>query len=226
MSALEVRRVCKTRGAGVHTVEALRGVSLSLAPGEFVLVEGPSGSGKTTLLCVAAGLLTPESGEVVLDGTSLARMTAGSRRSHRARAVGFVFQRSNLLENLSVRENIMLAASLAGIPRDAAKRESDWLMDVLGIGHLADRRPDTISGGEEQRAAVARALVHRPPVVLADEPTGNLDSESGCAVASALAELARASDVGVLVATHDPRLHPFATRRLRLVDGSIADNGG
>jgi len=226
MSALELRGVWKSRGRQPRAVAALRGVSLAAAPGELVLIEGPSGVGKTTLLAVAAGLLRPDAGEVLLAGRSLMAMGPAAKRTHRARAVGFVFQRSNLLEALTARENVLLMAALARMPRPEAERETGRLLELLGVAHAADRRPGTLSGGEEQRVAVARALVHRPAVVLADEPTGNLDSAAGQAVAESLQALARARGAAVLVATHDPRLAGFATRRLRMLDGRLHDGMG
>ncbi len=221
MTAVRLREVSKVRGAGRHAVQALHTVTLVIEAGEFVLLEGPSGSGKTTLLSVAAGLLTPDEGDVTLAGQSLAELSAAERRAHRARNVGFVFQRSNLLDGLSVRENVLVAAEIAGIPRQLGEVTATDLLAALGVDHLAERRPDALSGGEEHRVAVARALVHRPAVVFADEPTGNLDGVSGQAVAKALAELARSDRVAVIVATHDARLRRFADRRLSIVDGTV-----
>ncbi|UCF19275.1 MAG: ABC transporter ATP-binding protein [Gemmatimonadota bacterium] len=221
MSAVRLVDVGKVRGAGRHAVQALRAVTLAIEPGEFVLLEGPSGAGKTTLLSVSAGLLTPDEGDVTLAGRSLLKLSAAERRAHRARNVGFVFQRGNLLDGLSVRENVLVAAEIAGIPRQVGEEDAAHLLAVLGVDHLAERRPDALSGGEEHRVAVARALVHRPAVVFADEPTGNLDGASGQAVAEALSELAKADAVAVIVATHDERLRRFADRRLSIVDGVV-----
>jgi putative ABC transport system ATP-binding protein len=222
MMALELERISQTRGSGRRAVQALREVSLSIAAGEFVLLEGPSGAGKTTLLAVAAGLLTPTSGTVKLAGQSLGTMSSAECRRHRARRVGFVFQRSNLLPQLTLWDNVLLMVAISGVPRAEGEGEATRLLEALGIAGLANRRPRELSGGEEQRAAVARALVHRPAIVLADEPTGNLDSVSGRAVAERLAGLAAERGAAVLVATHDPRLEPFATRRVRISDGTIA----
>jgi putative ABC transport system ATP-binding protein len=213
--------VWKRRGRGARAVEAVRGASLEVAAGELVLLEGPSGAGKTTLLLIAAGLLAPDRGEATLAGEALAPLGAAGRRALRARACGFVFQRANLLDRLTVRENVLLAAGLAGLPRPLARARAEALLARLGLAAVADRLPATLSGGEEQRVAVARALVHRPAVVLADEPTGELDAASGRAVATALAELAREEHVAVLVATHDARLRPFASRRAWMADGAL-----
>lgn len=221
MSHLVLAGVSKARGQGRQRVQALSAVDLRLDAGELVLLEGPSGSGKTTLLSIAAGLLSPDQGTVSLSGQDLAALTPRARRALRARHVGFVFQRANLLMALDVRENVALAGALAGLPRARALAETDRLLTVLGIADLAERSPRRLSGGEEHRVAVARALVHAPAVILADEPTGNLDSASGRSVAEALRALAR--DSAVLVATHDARLHEFATRRLWIEDGRLVE---
>ncbi|HMA28239.1 MAG TPA: ATP-binding cassette domain-containing protein [Thermoanaerobaculia bacterium] len=220
-TVLELRGVSKTRGEGPRATQALGHASLSLSKGELVLLEGPSGSGKTTLLSLAAGLLTPDRGVVLLCGIAIDARDPVACRARRRRDVGFVFQRPSLLAGLSVRENVLLAASLAGLSRDRASAETARVLESLGLSRLAERRPDELSGGEEQRVAVARALVHRPAVVLADEPTGSLDAAAGRAVAHTLAALARARGAAVLVATHDDRLGCFACRRLRLLDGRL-----
>ncbi len=221
MSALSLLGVSLARGSGAQRETALRDVSLGVEAGEIVLLEGPSGAGKTTLLCVAAGLLTPDVGEVVVGGTRSTALGAAARRAFRARAVGFVFQRANLLDGLTVLDNVALAGTLAGLDLGDARRRASRMLDLLDIGPLAGRRTSTLSGGEEHRVAVARALVHEPAVVLADEPTGSLDGESGHAVAAALASLADERRVAVLIATHDARLRPFADRRLRIIDGRV-----
>ena len=226
MSTLVLEQVFKERGRGPQAVQVLRGVDLCLEPGELVILEGPSGAGKTTLLSVAAGLLTADEGEVTLAGHRLASLPAAARRALRARRVGFVFQRANLLSGLSVLENILVAAAIAGMTRIDGIREATGLLKALRVEHLADRRPDDLSGGEEHRVAVARALVHRPAVVFADEPTGNLDGASGQAVAESLAHLSRAQSATVLVATHDVRLRPFATRRVVMIDGTLSSPDG
>jgi putative ABC transport system ATP-binding protein len=220
MSAVELRAVWKMRGAGRQSTQAVTDVSLAVEPGDLTLLEGPSGSGKTTLLALAAGLLTPDRGEVLLTGERVAALSPRARRRLRAMRVGFVFQRPNLLSRITVLENVLISAQLAGLGSDGAK-EAVALLGSLGIGHLAERYPGDLSGGEEQRAAVARALVHRPAVIFADEPTASLDSASGAAVAQCLQRLARERGSAVLVATHDARLEPFASKRARIVDGKI-----
>lgn len=221
MTVLLMDSVSKTRGSGAHTTSALRDASLAVTSGEVVLLEGASGAGKTTLLALAAGLLTPDAGRVELAGRSLAELPPAQRRHHRARIVGFVFQRSNLLEQLTARENVLLMALLAGRTVADARRETDDVFAQLEIGHLAPRRPAELSGGEEQRVGVARALVHGPALILADEPTGNLDGTAGRVVAEALSACAKLRGAAVLIATHDARLAPVATRRVPIVDGLV-----
>ena len=221
MIALRLDGVSKARGHGRHAVQALRDVSLTVSPGELVLLQGPSGAGKTTLLAVAAGLLSVDVGRVILADLPIGEQSPAIRRQHRLHNVGFVFQRANLLGELTVRENVSLMASLAGLPLERADREVTALLSEFGLAALADRRSTDLSGGEEQRVALARALVHRPPVVLADEPTGNLDSVSGRVVGEGLAYCARERGAAVVVATHDTRLEPYATRRVRIVDGRV-----
>jgi ABC-type lipoprotein export system ATPase subunit len=197
-------------------------LSIQLQAGEVVLLRGPSGSGKTTLLSVAAGLLRPDSGDVRVGGQRFPEAGASARRL-RAEKIGFVFQRANLLVDLTVLENVLMAATLAGMPPSEGHREAWRLLAVLGIAHLGERRPSALSGGEEQRVAVARAMVHRPAVILADEPTGNLDQANGGQVAALLAAIARESGVAVLIATHDDRLVGVSTRQVTLVNGQVSE---
>jgi putative ABC transport system ATP-binding protein len=219
--ALSLKDVSKRRGHGHRAVQVLEGATLEVQPGELVLLEGPSGSGKTTLLGVAGGLLSPDRGEVALAGRALHRETAEGRRAIRSRQVGLVFQRSNLLAGLTARDNIVLMSRIAGMSPGDGAREAARLLDELELSTCADRYPEELSGGEEQRVAVARALIHRPSVVLADEPTGNLDWRTGRAVAAALSKLALERQSAVLVCTHDARLVPFSTRRLQIRDGRV-----
>jgi len=224
VSALRLCEVVQARGSGRRAVTVLHGASLSIEGGESVLLEGPSGSGKTTLLAVAAGILTPESGEVVVAGRALHLLTRLERIRHRARSIGFVFQRSNLLEGLTVLQNVVLAARLADRGSSEGLGRARELLARLGVEQLAARYPRELSGGEEQRVAVARALVHRPRVILADEPTGNLDGAAGLEVARALTGLAASDGCAVLIATHDPALAAFATRRLQLAAGRVLED--
>ncbi len=223
MIPLTLRSVTQTRGKGHRAVQVLRGVDLVVASGERVLLEGPSGSGKTTLLATAAGLLTPDSGAVVVADRPISILSQAERAKLRATSVGFVFQRANLLASLTVLENVVLAGRLAGIPDPETRQRSQLILEQLDLGSLMGRYPRELSGGEEQRVAVARALVHRPAIVLADEPTGNLDRAAGRTVADSIAEVAMTCGSAVLIATHDERMARIATRSVRLADGHLID---
>jgi len=221
MIPLEMTSVSRTRGRGAHAVQAVRNITLRVDPGEVVLLRGPSGSGKTTLLALAAGLLAADAGTVTVAGLRLDRATESVRRQLRQRAVGLVFQRGGLASHLSARDNVRLMAELAGQPARESRRQADLLLESLGVGHRAAQRPQELSGGEEMRVAVARALVHRPMLVLADEPTANLDSVSGAQVAECLARAAKLQGAAVVIATHDDRLLRIADRDLGLTDGVL-----
>ncbi|MFE3856758.1 ABC transporter ATP-binding protein [Streptomyces griseorubiginosus] len=202
---------------------ALHDVSLTVRAGEAVAVLGPSGSGKSTLLNLIAGLDRPDTGTVTVDGVRVDGLgEAGAARYRRAK-IGMVFQFFNLLDDLTVADNVVLPAQLAGMGRGGAARRAAELLDVLGIGRYADAYPGRLSGGERQRVAVARALMNRPPLLLADEPTGALDTASGEDVGRLLADL-NADGQTVVVVTHDLALaRSCTTRTIRLVDGGITD---
>lgn len=201
-------------------VRVLAGLDLEVAGGESVLVEGLSGAGKTTLLNVAGLLEPPDAGEVRLEGRRVDALSPRERAAVRLASVGFVFQHFYLVPDLTVGENVALPALAAGVAPEEAHARAAALLARVGLGAATDRVPRTMSGGEQQRVGVARALVNRPRVVLADEPTGNLDSESARAVAGLLAEVA-AEGVGVLVVTHERHRFPAATRHLRLAGGRL-----
>ena len=224
MTALRMDQVSCTRGRGPRAVRAVRTVSLEVASGEVVLLRGPSGSGKTTLLALAAGLLTPEGGTVTLAGLRLDQTSAADRRGWRAQKVGLVFQRGGLASHLTALENVRLMAELAGATRVEATRQAEATLAMLGLSNQAGQRPRELSGGEEMRVSVARALVHRPALILADEPTANLDSSAGRRVANCLLQAAREQGAGVLVATHDDRLLGIASRLVHLLDGRLVDD--
>ncbi|BCY10314.1 ABC transporter ATP-binding protein [Actinoplanes sp. L3-i22] len=201
---------------------ALRDVSLTIAAGEAVAVLGPSGSGKSTLLNLVAGLDRPSGGTVTVDGVRVDELgEAGSARYRRTK-IGLVFQFFHLLDDLTVADNVMLPAQLGGMPRGTARRRAAELLEVLGVGRHAGTYPGRLSGGERQRVAVARALMNRPALLLADEPTGALDSASGQDVRNLLNEL-RAGGQTIVMVTHDLGLaRACATRTIRLVDGQVA----
>ena len=218
---LSAHELTKTFGEGDIAVFAVRDVDLDLHPGEVALVDGPSGSGKTTLLLMLGGLLAPTAGNVTVGDTDLWAIPERRRPTIRARQFGFVFQDFNLLSALNVLENIEVAANLAGTVGAKARQRAKAVLDRVGLGKRAHFRPDQLSGGEKQRLAVARALVNDPAVILADEPTANLDSGNGRQVARLLRDVANEDGRGVLIVTHDSRLHHIADRLLWLEDGSI-----
>jgi len=210
-------------GRGDAEVRAVDDVSLTIKRGEMVLIMGPSGSGKTTLLSMLGALLSPTSGEIVIDGTNISTMKEAALAALRAQKIGFVFQSFNLLEALSVEENILFPARLsaAGVP--GARGRLDELLEKLGLIARRKALPSTLSGGEKQRVAIARALINQPPIILADEPTGNLDSHKGQEVMMILHDIARDDDCAVLMVTHDPRVEEIADRVLWLEDGALRD---
>jgi len=221
---LEIRDVTKTYADGERRVEALAKVSVELRPGELVAVEGPSGCGKTTLLLVAGGLLEPDSGEVRLENVDLYSLDPERRADARGRSIGFVFQQFHLVPYLSVEENVLVPSlALSGNARldPALKERSRELIDRFGLTARARHRPRELSTGERQRVALARALLRSPPIVLADEPTGNLDRENAEAVLEHLAAFAREGGA-VLLVTHDPFAASFATRKIALSKGRLA----
>jgi putative ABC transport system ATP-binding protein len=219
---LRTVRLRKTFESEAGKVRALRGVDLELAPGEFVAVMGPSGCGKSTLLNLVAGLDTTSDGEVVLAGESLTGRTESELAHVRRRHIGFVFQFFNLLEDTSALENVALPAVIAGAPRRQAERRARDLLDLLGLPDKADELPGVLSGGQRQRLAIARALANEPTLLLADEPTGALDTAGGLEVL----ELFRRLHVGgqaILLVTHDERVAEVATRVVRMQDGRVLD---
>jgi putative ABC transport system ATP-binding protein len=201
---------------------ALADLTLTVQPGEAVAVLGPSGSGKSTLLNLIAGLDRPTSGTVTVDGERVDRLSETASARYRRAKIGMVFQFFNLLDDLTVLDNVLLSAQLAGMPRQRARARATDLLAYLGIDRHADAYPGRLSGGERQRVAVARALMNRPPLLLADEPTGALDTASGEEVRALLAEL-NADGQTVLLVTHDMTLaESCATRTIELVDGRLA----
>jgi len=201
-------------------VEALSKVDLDVARGEMVAIVGPSGSGKTTLLNCLSGLERIDEGEILIDGTDLATMKDDARTEFRARSMGFVFQAFNLLPVLSAVENVEIPMLLIGTGAREARRRAVETLEQVGLAPRADHRPDQLSGGEQQRVAVARALVHQPAVVWADEPTGNLDSESSAAVMELFRSLNQDGQTIVMV-THDQRIAARASRTIGMRDGRI-----
>jgi len=223
MQALAMRAegLEKVFGEGDVQVRAVRGVDLEVAPGEVVLIMGPSGSGKTTLLSMLGAMLRPSAGRVEVDGVDLASLTEKKLPAFRARRFGFVFQDFNLLSALTVRENVELALNLAGVTGRAARERAEELLRDLGLGERLGFLPEKLSGGEKQRVAIARALANDPAVILADEPTANLDSKIGHEIARLLRRIASEEGRSVVIVSHDTRLKDIADRVLWLEDGSF-----
>ena len=219
---LQLEDVERTLGTGALSVQALRGVTLSVAAGELVAVMGPSGSGKTTLLTLAGGLDTADRGRVLVEGTDLGRLSRRALAAQRRRSIGFVFQELNLVPGLTAVENAALPLELDGRGVRAARAAAEVALAAVGIDDLADRFPDDLSGGQQQRVAIARALVGDRRLVLADEPTGALDTATGDGVLRLLRERCD-SGAGVLLVTHEARHAAWADRVVFLRDGRVVD---
>ncbi|MGW6917219.1 ABC transporter ATP-binding protein [Kitasatospora sp. NPDC054939] len=219
---LHLENVSRVHGQGASEVHALRGVDLKVRPGEFVAVMGPSGSGKSTLLTLAGGLDTPSSGQVLVEGVSLGGLNRKRLAEVRRRSIGYVFQDYNLIPALTAAENISLPRELDGVSGRSARREALAALEELGIPELADRFPDDMSGGQQQRVAIARALIGDRRLVLADEPTGALDSTTGEAVLAVLRARCDAGAAAMMV-THEARHAAWADRVVFLRDGRMVD---
>jgi putative ABC transport system ATP-binding protein len=218
---IRLERVTKTYAQGAVEVAALRDVSVTIERGRFVSIMGPSGSGKSTLLNLVGALDQPTSGEVWIDGKAVKQMTDDERTRLRRDRIGFVFQFFNLLPTMSAIENVSLPALLAGRSRSEVFPTAKALLERFGLGHRLEHRPVQLSGGEMQRVAVARALVMNPPVVLADEPTGNLDSKSGEEILQLLREASRELGRTIVMVTHDPRAAAHGDSIIELKDGAV-----
>ncbi len=216
--------LAKSYRLGASEVHALDGVNLEVAPGELVTVAGPSGSGKSTLLHLLGGLDGPDSGSVRFEGRDLAAMSESERTLLRRRRLGFVFQAFHLVPVLSALENVEYPLWIDGCGRSERRRRATAALEAVGLSERAAHRPDRLSGGERQRVAIARALVHRPGAVLADEPTGNLDSATASSILDLIETLRRDLGTTFLVATHDPELVARAPRRIRLRDGRVVED--
>jgi putative ABC transport system ATP-binding protein len=221
-ATLEMRQVSKTYGTGAAQVNALEQVSLSVRPGELVAVMGPSGSGKSTLLTIAGSLEEPSSGQVLVSGTDLTRLSANDQARLRRRLIGYVFQDFNLLAGFTAIENVAVPLELSGVSAKKAREAGMKALTELGVAERARHFPDELSGGERQRVAIARAVVGDRALLLCDEPTGALDSVSAEAVMLLLAAICRRGVAGVMV-THDAKLAACADRIVFLQDGHIID---
>lgn len=223
MSLIQTENLTKIYGSGETAVTALDHINIQVNEGEFVAVMGPSGCGKSTLLHLLGGLDSSTSGKVVIGGTSLADMKDDDLTKLRRQRIGFVFQFYNLIPVLTAIENACLPITLDGVKlAEAKKRAGEWLTR-FGLGDRLNNRPDQLSGGQQQRVAVARALVAEPALILADEPTGNLDTRSGDEIASLLRDVTKKYGRTVIMVTHDPRIAAYADRIIFLKDGKVID---
>lgn len=221
IEAIDVTKVYETRGVETR---ALDGVSFGLEPGEFTALAGPSGSGKTTLLNLLGALDTPTSGKIQLDGVELSGLSAARLSELRLRKLGFVFQAYNLIPVLTARENVEFVMELQGVAARERRARADQVLERVGLAGLEDKRPLEMSGGQQQRVAVARAIASRPSIVLADEPTANLDSTTAGRLLELMAQLNREDGVTFLFSTHDPLVMEAARRIVRLHDGRISSD--
>jgi putative ABC transport system ATP-binding protein len=221
--ALQILHVTKRYGSGATEVTAVRDVSLSVKPGEIVLIMGPSGSGKTTLLSMLGALLKPTEGTIQLNGTMISALAESHLPEIRLKQFGFIFQDFNLLSALTVLENVAIVAELAGIKSGAARRKAATLLTELGLKERLNFLPEKLSGGEKQRVAIARALVNDPNLILADEPTANLDSKIGHEIMRLLRGMAKEQGRSVIIVSHDQRIKDIADRVLWLEDGEFKE---
>lgn len=223
--AIDARNVTKTFGTGALAFQALKGVDFQVSRGEFVMLAGPSGSGKTTLLSILGCVLSASSGEIVVDGQSIAHARESDMPALRLGRIGFIFQGHNLIASLDARDNVALVLQMRGETRKRALVEAADLLGRVGLGNKLDSMPTDLSGGQRQRVAVARALAGSPPIVLADEPTAALDATSGLTVTELLREVARERGGTVVVVTHDNRIFHLADRIVHIEDGLIVPEG-
>ena len=222
-AALELAGVVRTYRQAGEALEILRGASLRLAKGEIVALVGPSGAGKSTLLHVAGLLERPDGGEVSLDGRACGQMSDGERTEMRRGKLGFVYQFHHLLPEFSALENVMVPQMIAGVRRSAARERAQELLGMVGLGPRASHRPARLSGGEQQRVAIVRALANQPSVLLGDEPTGNLDQHTAEDVMGALIDLVRKTGLAALIATHNLEIARRLDRILALEDGRVVE---
>jgi putative ABC transport system ATP-binding protein len=219
---LEANAVVKVFAEGSQRVEVLRGVSVTVAPGEVVALEGPSGSGKTTLLSIMGCILTPTSGEITIAGERVDSARPAQLRDVRRRSIGFVFQQYNLFPALTALENVEYALNVKGQKGRRAHEEATSALTRVGLGDRLHFLPRDLSGGQKQRVAIARALAGSPPVILADEPTANLDTAAGTQVLELFRDLAKSESRGLVIVTHDPKVRAVADRVVGIRDGRLA----
>ena len=219
---IETTDLRKTYTMGETEVHALNGIDVAIPRGSFSVIMGPSGSGKSTLLYLIGGLDWPTSGEIVVDGLEIEKMDENELADYRRNKLGFIFQSFNLISNMTAEANVSFPLRFSGVNKKERMARAEVLMERVGLKDRIGHKPTELSGGQQQRVAVARSLINDPPLILADEPTGNLDSTSGQAIMVMLDELVKAGKT-VLVATHDTRMLNYATHKIFLLDGELVD---
>ncbi|MGB0936266.1 MAG: ABC transporter ATP-binding protein [Colwellia sp.] len=223
-TVIKTTQLCREFGEGDTLVKALSDTNITIERGEFTAIIGPSGSGKSTLLQLIGGLDTPSSGDVFLDNKNISHMTGTELSDFRRDHIGFIFQAYNLIPVLSARENIEYIMLLQGVPASERNKRVAKLMHEVGLEGLEERRPAQLSGGQQQRVAVARAMVSQPSIILADEPTANLDSKTGSDLLDMMKTLNEEQNMTFVFSTHDPKIMDRARRIIRLVDGRVVDD--
>ena len=221
-ATLAATDVVKSFAEGRQEISVLHGVSLSVERGEIVALEGPSGSGKTTFLSILGCILTPTSGSVTIDGQRVENLSSGRLAEVRKRSIGFVFQQYNLFPSLTARENVEYALNIKGMRGAAARKAAIEALEIVELGDRLDFLPRDLSGGQKQRVAIARAVASRPPILLADEPTANLDSQVGLQIMELFRNTAKQAEQGLVIVTHDPNVRRFADRVVRIRDGRLS----
>ncbi|MBU0469873.1 MAG: ABC transporter ATP-binding protein [Nanoarchaeota archaeon] len=218
---IELKNVVKKYFIGEITLEVLRGVNLEINKGEFVVIVGPSGSGKSTLMNQVGVLDVPTSGKILLEGEDISKMTESDLAQLRGKKVGFIFQQFNLIPTLTALENVILPTIFQNVPEEKRTKKALSLLNEVGLGERINHKPNELSGGQQQRVAIARALINDPEIILADEPTGNLDSKSGQQVMDLLAKLHSVEKKTIILITHDIDLVRYAQRTVHLKDGEV-----
>jgi putative ABC transport system ATP-binding protein len=224
MTAIRCIDLCKTYYQGGQTIKALDHVNLEIAEGDFVCLSAPSGGGKTTLLNAIGGLDRPDSGEIWISEQRIDKLSKSELAQLRLHQIGFVFQAFNLIPVLTARENVEFVMQLQGVPTNKRTKKSKLILEEVGLHGMEDRRPTDMSGGQQQRVAIARAIVSRPTLVLADEPTANLDSHNADDLMKLFVELNQRHNTTFVIATHDQRVMTYAIRLIRMLDGRIVDD--
>lgn len=220
MSIIQLQKIARTYRVGTETIHALRSVSLEISKNEYVALMGPSGSGKSTLMNVLGCLDTPSEGEYILNGTAVSKMSDDHLAVVRNKEIGFVFQSFNLLPRYSALENVILPLVYAGIPKSEREKRGREVLEQVGLSERMDHKPNELSGGQKQRVAIARALVNKPAIILADEPTGNLDSKTSIEIMGLFEEIHKLGNTIILV-THEEEIAEYAHRIVRLKDGLV-----